>query len=214
MDDAVTRIITGAFYQSGQSCISVQRILAHESVYDSFKEKFVAATSQLVMGDPREEHTFIGPMIAESEASRLQGWVDEAVNDGARILTGGTRRGQMFQATVLEGAARESKVRCREAFGPVVLLDKFTRFEEALDQVNDSVFGLQAGIFTRDLYKAHQAWDRLEVGGVVIGDVPSWRVDNMPYGGVKESGLGREGIRYAMEDMSEIRLLVIRNPAG
>jgi acyl-CoA reductase-like NAD-dependent aldehyde dehydrogenase len=212
LEDAAERIVFGAFYQSGQSCIGVQRILVHESVYDRLREKLVAKTSVLRMGDPRDEETFIGPMISLAEAERLHGWIESAVARGARLLCGGKREGSMLEATLLEGVPKDEAVVCQEAFGPVAVLSRFEEFEEALAAVNDSVFGLQAGVFTRDLYKMQRAWDVLEVGGVVIGDVPSWRVDHMPYGGVKESGLGREGVRFAMEDMSEIRLLVIRTP--
>ena len=210
--DAVSRIVFGAFYQSGQSCIGVQRIFVHASVYDEFKTKLVAKTRALVMGDPKHEDTFIGPMISETEAERLQGWVDQAVSAGATILCGGQRAGRMLAATLLENVPENLAICTEEAFGPVAVLNRYTDFDDALAMTNDSQFGLQAGIFTRDIYKAHKAWDRLEVGGVLIGDVPSFRVDNMPYGGVKESGLGREGIRFAMEDMSEIRNLVIRTP--
>jgi acyl-CoA reductase-like NAD-dependent aldehyde dehydrogenase len=212
LDDAVARIIIGAFYQSGQSCIGVQRIIVHASVYDAFKEKLVTATEALVMGDPKEEATFIGPMISEGEAERLDGWIQSAVDKGARMLCGGGRSGAMLEATLLEDVPRDEPCYAEEAFGPVAVLSRFESFEDALAEVNDSVYGLQAGIFTRDLYKAQQAWDVLEVGGVVIGDVPSWRVDHMPYGGVKNSGLGREGIRWAIEDMTEPRLMVIRTP--
>ena len=191
-------------------CIGVQRIIVHEDVYEDFRDKLVLATRDLKCGDPRDEETFIGPMISEREAERLDGWIQSAVSSGAKLLCGGERDGAMLQATLLENVPPGEDVVCKEAFGPVALLTKFNDFAAALDEVNDSVFGLQAGIFTRDLYKAKKAWNKLEVGGVVIGDVPSWRVDHMPYGGVKDSGLGREGIRFAMEDMTEIRLLVIR----
>ena len=187
-------------------------MIAQESVYEELRNRLVAATEALVMGDPREESTFIGPMISEREAERLAGWIDAAVAGGAKLLCGGKREGAMLEATLLENVSRDADVVCQEAFGPVAVLSRFDDFQAAINEVNDSVFGLQAGIFTRDLYKAQQAWDELEVGGVVIGDVPSWRVDNMPYGGVKDSGLGREGILFAMEDMTEIRLLVIRTP--
>jgi acyl-CoA reductase-like NAD-dependent aldehyde dehydrogenase len=212
IDDAVARIVFGAFYQSGQSCVSVQRIIVHEDVYDEFKGKLVGATRALEAGDPKEESTFIGPMISEKEAARLHGWIEDAVARGATVLCGGNREGAVLEATLLEGVPKDADVCAREAFGPVALLSKFTDFDSALDTVNDSVYGLQAGVFTRDIYKAHRAWDRLEVGGVIIGDVPSWRVDHMPYGGVKDSGLGREGIRWSMEDMTEIRLMVLRTP--
>ena len=212
LDDAVARIVVGAFYQSGQSCISVQRVLVHEAVYDVFRAKLVAATSALKMGDPLDEATFIGPMISAGEAERLDGWIQAAVRRGAKLLCGGRRAGAMLEATLLEDAPSDTDVCAKEAFGPVAVLARFRDFDAALRLVNDSRFGLQAGVFTRDFYKAQRAWDELEVGGVVIGDVPSWRVDHMPYGGVKDSGLGREGVRFAMEDMTEIRLLVARTP--
>lgn len=212
LDDAARRLVFGAFYQSGQSCIGVQRIIIHETIYDDLRQRLVVATKKLVAGDPKDEMTFIGPMISEREASRLEDWLNAAVDSGGQLLCGGIRKGAMLTATLLENVPKDQDVCTKEAFGPVAVLSRFGSFQEALDEVNDSVFGLQAGIFTRDIYKIQKAWDELEVGGVVIGDVPSWRVDNMPYGGVKDSGLGREGIRFAMEDMTEIRNLVIRTP--
>jgi acyl-CoA reductase-like NAD-dependent aldehyde dehydrogenase len=212
LEDAVDRIVFGAFYQSGQSCIGVQRIIVHEKVYDALRKSLVEKTKRLESGDPKLESTFIGPMISEREATRLHGWVESAVKSGATLLCGGSREGAMLEATLLENVPCDADIVRQEAFGPVAVLSKFEDFDAALDEVNDSVFGLQAGIFTRDIYKAHAAWDRLEVGGVVIGDVPSWRVDHMPYGGVKDSGLGREGVKFAIEDMTEIRLMVIRTP--
>jgi acyl-CoA reductase-like NAD-dependent aldehyde dehydrogenase len=214
LDDAVDRIIFGAFYQSGQSCIGVQRIIIHADIYDDLRDRLCAKASRLVAGDPKHRDTFIGPMISESEARRLDNWIQEAVGSGATLLCGGKREGAMLEATLLEGVDRGSSVYREEAFGPVAILSRFTDFGAALDEVNDSKFGLQAGIFTRDLFKTLDAWDRLDVGGVVVNDVPSYRVDNMPYGGVKDSGLGREGVRFAMEDMTEIRNLVIRRGAG
>lgn len=212
LDDAVSRLVIGAFYQSGQSCIGVQRIMVHESIYEALRDKLVTAAQQLVAGDPKEESTFIGPMISESEAARLENWIESALSAGGKLLCGGQRRGAMLEATLLEQVPRDEPLCAGEAFGPVAVLSRFDSFDEALCEVNDSAFGLQAGVFTRDLYKMQKAWDKLDVGGVVIGDIPSWRVDNMPYGGVKDSGLGREGIRFAMEDMTEIRNLVIRTP--
>jgi acyl-CoA reductase-like NAD-dependent aldehyde dehydrogenase len=212
MKDAVERLIVGSFYQSGQSCISVQRILVHERVYDDLRDRLVAATSALKMGDPKQEDTFIGPMIDESEAKRIEAWVKAAVKAGARVLCGGRREGVMFEATLLEDVPKDQPLCAEEAFGPVAVLQRFSNFDDALEEVNASRFGLQAGVFTRDVYRIQRAWDRLEVGGVIVGDVPSWRVDNMPYGGVKDSGLGREGIRYAIDDMTELRLLVLRTP--
>ncbi len=212
LDHVAERLVFGAFYQSGQSCISVQRILIHRSLYAALKEKLVARVAALVHGDPRNEDTFIGPMISEGEAKRLHGWIEAARAAGANILTGGTREGAMLRATLIEGADKSLDVACQEAFGPVALIEPFDDFDAALERVDDSMFGLQAGIFTDSMSRAMHAWDVLDVGGVVIGDVPSWRVDNMPYGGVKDSGLGREGVRYAIEDMTEIRMFVVKDP--
>ena len=214
LEDAVERIIFGAFYQSGQSCIGVQRIVIHADIYDEMKKRLVAKSRPLVAGDPHDRKTFIGPMIDVKEAQRLDNWISEAVEGGAKLLCGGKRQGAMLEATLLEGVDRAATLYREEAFGPVAILSSFSDFDAALDEVNDSKFGLQAGIFTRDLFKTLDAWDRLEVGGVIVNDVPSYRVDNMPYGGVKDSGLGREGVRFAMEDMTEIRNLVIRRGAG
>ena len=212
IEDAIDRVIVGAYYQSGQSCISVQRLLVHSKIYDEFKSRYVEKVKALVSGDPSNEDTFIGPMISEGEAERLHGWIEEAKEKGATILCGGTRDGAMLEATVMENVPKDCDASAEEAFGPLSILVPFDDYDEALEEVNNSRYGLQAGVFTRDIYKANKAWDVLDVGGVVIGDVPSWRVDNMPYGGVKDSGLGREGIRYAIEDMSETRLMVIRTP--
>jgi acyl-CoA reductase-like NAD-dependent aldehyde dehydrogenase len=214
LDDAVERIVFGAFYQSGQSCIGVQRIIVHEDVYEEFRKRLVRKTKALVAGNPHDRETFIGPMIDVREAQRLDNWIRAAIEGGAKLLCGGKRDGAMLEATLLEDVDRSATLYREEAFGPVAILSRFSRFDDALNEVNDSKFGLQAGIFTRDLFKALDAWDRLEVGGIVINDVPSYRVDNMPYGGVKDSGLGREGVRFAMEDMTEIRNLVIRRGAG
>ena len=210
LDDAMERVIFGAFYQSGQSCIGVQRILIHADVYDRFRDMLVAKTATLIAGDPKDRDTFIGPMIHEKEASRLDGWVQEAVAKGGTLLCGGKRDGAMLEATLLENVPHDARIVTEEAFGPVAVLSKFTDFKAAMAEVNNSKFGLQAGVFTRDLFKMFDCWDHLDVGGVVINDVPSFRIDNMPYGGVKDSGLGREGIRFAMEDMTEIRNLLIR----
>ena len=212
LDDAVKRIVFGAFYQSGQSCIGVQRIIAHEAIYDDLKARLVDATRALKSGDPKDEDVFIGPMISEKEAVRLEQWIQSAQKAGGALLCGGERNGAVLEATLLENVPKDQPICAEEAFGPVAVLSRFRDFSEALDEVNDSAFGLQTGVFTRDLYHMLRAWDELEVGGVIIGDVPSWRVDHMPYGGVKESGLGREGVRFAMEDMTEIRNLVIRTP--
>jgi acyl-CoA reductase-like NAD-dependent aldehyde dehydrogenase len=210
LDHALARIVFGGYYQSGQSCIHVQRVIIHEAVYDRFRDMLAAKVKTLVMGDPKKRETFIGPMISEKEATRLKGWIDDAVAGGAKLLAGGGRKGAMLEATLLEGTSTDSDLYREEAFGPVVILSKFSEWKAALDEVNDSKFGLQAGIFTRDIHKVLDAWDLLDVGGVCVNEVSSYRVDNMPYGGVKDSGLGREGVRFAMEDMSEIRNLVIR----
>ncbi|HEX6612552.1 MAG TPA: aldehyde dehydrogenase family protein [Rhodanobacteraceae bacterium] len=212
LDFVIERLISGSFYQSGQSCIKVQRILVHVSLYDEVKQRFVDATKKLKAGDPKDPETFLGPMIDEAAAKRLESWINEAKQAGAKLLCGGERHGNMLQATVLENVAHDAKLSCMEAFGPVTVLAKFDAFDEALQLVNASGYGLQAGVFTGDLDHAMRAWDTLVEGGVIVGDIPSFRVDNMPYGGVKLSGMGREGVRYAMEDMSEARLLVIRDP--
>jgi acyl-CoA reductase-like NAD-dependent aldehyde dehydrogenase len=212
MDFVVSRLISGSFYQSGQSCIGVQRILVHASLYDEVKKRFVAAAKKLKTGDPKDPATFLGPMIDEAAAKRLEDWIAEAKKAGAKVLCGSKRNGSMLDATVLENVPRTASISRMEAFGPVALLEPFDDFEAALETVNDSEYGLQAGVFTDNLTHAMRAWDTLVEGGVIVGDIPSFRVDNMPYGGVKLSGFGREGIRYAIEDMSERRLLVIRDP--
>ncbi|TWI11875.1 aldehyde dehydrogenase family protein [Aerolutibacter ruishenii] len=210
LDHVVQRLVFGAYYQSGQSCISVQRIYVHASLHDRLRRKLKAAVAKLPMGDPRDENTFIGPMIDEAAAKRVEAWIDEARDGGAKRLAGGKRTGNLLPATLLERVPRSCTLYREEAFGPVAFIEPFEHFEDAIARVNDSRFGLQAGMFTGRIDHAMQAWDRLEVGGVVVGDVPSFRVDNMPYGGVKDSGQGREGVRSAIEDMTEPRLLVIR----
>jgi acyl-CoA reductase-like NAD-dependent aldehyde dehydrogenase len=216
-EHAVARLMIGAFYQSGQSCISVQRIFIHRSIYEDFKARLVRAAAGLKMGDPMEEDTFLGPLITEDDARRIEHWVAEAVQRGARPACGGRRKGSFFEATLLEAVPDDTALGCQEAFGPVATLEPFDTVEAACRRVNASRFGLQAGIFTNDLDAAFYAFNELEVGGVVVNDVPSFRADHMPYGGVKESGLGREGVRFAMEDMTERRLLVLsgvgRRPA-
>jgi acyl-CoA reductase-like NAD-dependent aldehyde dehydrogenase len=210
LDAVVARLVFGAFYQSGQSCISVQRVLAHESIYEPLRERLVDRARALRAGDPRAEETSLGPMIDEPAAVRLEQRIARAVASGARLLTGGKRTGAMLEATVLEAVPHDEPLYAEEAFGPVVMLERFTDFAAALEAVNASEYGLQAGVFTDSLPHTLAAWDELEVGGVIVGDVPSFRVDNMPYGGVKGSGVGREGVRYAIHDMTEERLLVVR----
>lgn len=209
LDHIARRLIFGAYYQSGQSCISVQRILVHRSILASLREVLIPQIKALRSGNPREEETFLGPLIDEASAIRIVRWIEEARSKGAKILCGGNRLGSMVDATLLEDVPTSLSIYNEEVFGPVAMLMPFDTFEEALTEINRSEYGLQAGIFTDRIEHAMQAWDKLEVGGVVIGDIPSFRVDNMPYGGVKGSGFGREGIRYAMEDMSETRLMVM-----
>lgn len=214
LDHVVERLVFGAYYQSGQSCISVQRIHAHRDIHDALKKKLQARVKSLAMGDPREEKTFIGPMIDEDAAKRLESWIAAARKAGAKVLAGGPRSGNMLPAHLLEKVPRDGELYRKEAFGPVAIIEPFDDFAGALDRVNDSDFGLQAGVFTARLDHAMQAWERLEVGGVIVGDVPSFRVDHMPYGGVKDSGTGREGVRWAIADMTEERLLVLRSAPG
>ena len=204
-----TRIATFAMYQAGQSCISVQRVLAHRAVADALTERVVKAVEGLVTGVPTDPATDVGPLIDEPAARRVESWVDEAVAAGARVLTGGTRDGATYAPTVLTDVPADAKVSCEEVFGPVVVLDTVDSVDEAFARVNDSRFGLQTGVFTRDLQVAFRAAAVLEVGGVVVGDVPSFRADQMPYGGVKDSGTGREGVHAAMEDLTEERVLVL-----
>jgi acyl-CoA reductase-like NAD-dependent aldehyde dehydrogenase len=211
IDDAVERCIFGGYYQSGQSCISVQRIYLHRDIYDAFREKFVKAVRAIRTGDPRDEKTFVGPIISEDDANRIEKTIQDAVKRGGRLLCGGTRKGRMLEPAVLEGVPRDAEASCQEIFGPVTLLDSFADFDQALAEVNNSQYGLQAGVFTRDIGHIQKAWDELQVGGVMINEIPSWRMDHMPYGGSKDSGLGREGLRWAIESMTEARLLVIRS---
>ena len=211
LDEVVERLVFGAYYQSGQSCISVQRILVHRDVHDALVKKLVAAVKKLKAGDPREEATFIGPVIDEAAATRIDGWIHAALRGGAKALVRGKRLGNLLGASLLRDIPHDADLQRKEAFGPIACIDVFDNFDDAIARVNDSDFGLQAGVFTARIDHAMRAWDRLEVGGVVVGDVPSVRVDNMPYGGIKQSGVGREGVRCAIEDMTEPRLLVLRD---
>ncbi|PKL96315.1 MAG: aldehyde dehydrogenase [Gammaproteobacteria bacterium HGW-Gammaproteobacteria-8] len=211
IDDAVERLVFGGFYQSGQSCISVQRVQIHRDIYAEVRQKLVEKVAALKGGDPYDHDTFIGPLISVDDAKRVVEWIAEAVDKGATLLVGGERDGAIVRPAVLEGVARDCRIYDNELFGPAMVIEPFDDFDSALDVMNDSRYGLQAGLFVRDIGKIRKAWDRLDVGGVIINDVPSFRADHMPYGGVKDSGLGREGIRYAIEDMTEIRLLAIRD---
>ncbi|MBI5676517.1 MAG: aldehyde dehydrogenase family protein [Nitrospirae bacterium] len=209
LDYAVAQCVTGAFVYSGQVCISVQRIYAHEKIYDRFKSLFLEKMKTLKIGDPLDDATFIGPMIDNENLKRVDMWVNEAVEKGAKILAGGKRTGNFYEPTVLSDTTPEMKVNCMEVFAPVVTLEKIRNFEEGLQAVNNSEYGLQAGVFTKDLRNAYAAFEKLEVGGVIINDIPNYRVDHMPYGGVKMSGFGREGLRFAIEQMTELRLMVL-----
>lgn len=207
---AAKRVAVGGFAFAGQSCISVQRVYVHDAVFDAFAKELVRNVEALKVGDPLDPLTDVGPMIEEDEAARVDEWVREAVAAGGRVLTGGKRLGgAMYAPTVMTGVPSTAKVCAEEVFAPLVGLWPFSRLEDALAGVNRSRFGLQAGVFTRDLAGAFLAYDALEVGGVIVNDVPTWRIDHMPYGGVKESGLGREGPRYTIEEMTEPRLMVI-----
>ena len=206
---AAERCVVGGFAYAGQTCISVQRILVEQSVYGKFTDLLIEAVKQLKTGDPMDESTDVGPLIRESDAIRTTAWIDEAVRAGARLLCGGRRTHNVVEPTILTGTKPDMKVNCQEIFGPVVTVEPYQNFDQALRQVNNSVYGMQAGIFTRDAKLLFHAYEELEVGSVIAGDVPSFRIDHMPYGGVKDSGLGREGLRYAIEEMTEPKLLVM-----
>ena len=209
-DALIHRLIGGAYNHAGQVCISVQRILVHADVYAELKKKLVSQLKKIKAADPNLDSTLVGPMIKEAEAQRLKKWIDKAVKKGAKILVGGELKGVMFEPTLLEQVDLNLEVYKDEVFGPVAILEKYSSFEQGIARINQSRFGLQAGIYTQSLEKMLYAWDQLQVGGVIINDIPSFRVDNMPYGGVKDSGLGREGIQSAIRDMQEERLLVIK----
>ncbi len=206
---AASRIATFANYQGGQSCISVQRVIADATVYDALVEKVVAKVRAQVTGDPSDEATEVGPLVDEKAAERVESWVDDAVAKGAKLLTGGTREGATYAPTVLAELPADAILATSEVFGPVLSLHRVDGTDEAFAAVNDSLFGLQAGVFTHDVRTAFRAHRELEVGGVIIGDAPSYRADQMPYGGVKDSGVGREGVRYAMDDYTQEKVLVL-----
>lgn len=210
LEDIAERLVFGGYYQSGQSCISVQRVLVHESHYPALKALLHARVAALPIGDPHQQDTFIGPLIDEAAAQRIEQQIAEALAHGAVLVHGAPRQGNLLPPQLLENVPTHLPLYRQEVFGPVLLLETFSDFDEAIARVNSSDYGLQAGVFTARLDHSLRAWDRLEVGGVIIGDVPSFRVDNMPYGGVKASGTGREGVRSAIADMSEERLLVLR----
>ena len=208
---AIQRCILGGYAYAGQVCISVQRIFIQEKAYDDFTAVFVKGVKQLNVGDPLLEDTDVGPMIDEASAIQTENWVNEAVSRGAKLLTGGNRDGTIYEPTVLANVPRDAKVSCQEVFAPVVVLDSYKTFEEAINKVNESIFGLQAGVFTKDIEKAFKAYNEIDVGGVIVNDIPTYRVDHMPYGGVKDSGFGREGVKYAMEEMTELKIMVVNH---
>ncbi len=212
LDWAVQRCLVGAFSYAGQVCISVQRLFVHRDVWEPFMERFVEGARAIAVGDPMDPETRLGPMVDLEAAQRIGRWVDEAVAAGAKALVGGKGEGQAYPATVLTDVPRDAAVCTKEAFAPIVVAAPFDDFDAVLGEVNDSRFGLQAGVFTNDLSHAWRAFEELEVGGVILNDVPTYRIDHMPYGGVKDSGLGREGLRFAIEDMTELRILVLAQP--
>jgi len=212
IDWAVKRAVTGSFAYAGQTCISVQRVFIHEDVWDDFMGRFTEAAAALKVGDPMDPATDVGPMVDEANARRTQAWVEEAVAMGGRVLLGGQARGTYFPPTILTDVPFAARVCSSEAFAPLVVAFKFSAMDEAIHRVNDSDFGLQTGVFTNDIGHAWAAFNELEVGGVIINDIPSYRIDHMPYGGVKDSGQGREGLRWAIEDMTELRIMVLAWP--
>ncbi len=213
LDETIPRLVLGAFAYAGQICISVQRIYVHDSIYDTFIQKFTdEILENCVYGDPMDERTIVGPMINLDAAKRAENWIKEAVKDGATILVGGKRDKNILQPTILTNTSPDMKVVCEEVFAPIVIIESYSEFKQALNMVNNSYYGLQAGVFTHDLRKIQQAYMQLDVGGVIVNDYPTFRIDPMPYGGTKDSGLGREGLRYAIEEMTELKLLVIKGP--
>jgi acyl-CoA reductase-like NAD-dependent aldehyde dehydrogenase len=209
VDVAADRCVVGGFSYAGQSCISVQRIYVQRSIQEQFLARLLAGVRKLQVGDPLNEATDVGPMISEEAARRAASWIEEAVAGGAKLHAGGKREGAVLQPTVLTNVRAEMKVSCEEVFAPVVIIESYDEFADAIRRVNDSPFGLQAGIFTRDSKLLFSAFENLEVGGVIVGDMSAFRIDHMPYGGVKDSGIGREGLRYAIEEMTEPRILVL-----
>jgi len=206
---AAERCVTGGFVYAGQTCISVQRILVERPAFKAFTDLLLTGVSRLKVGDPMDDDTDLGPLIRESDAIRATEWVQEAIQDGATLLAGGKRHGSVLEPTVLTGTRPDMKVNCQEIFAPVVTVEPYDDFSQALRLINESPYGLQAGVFTRDVQRIFQAYEEMEVGGVIAGDVPSFRIDHMPYGGIKDSGMGREGLRYAIEEMTEPKLLVM-----
>ena len=206
---AVQRCVAGGFSYGGQTCISVQRIFVHQPIFDQFKEQLVQGVRKLKCGDPAADTTDVPPLVRERDAIRVVQWIDEAVQSGAKLLCGGMRKGSMVEPTVLTDTTPNMRVNSAEIFGPVVTVEPYETFDEAIRLINGSQYGLQAGLMTHDARLIQTAFDEIEVGGLIVGDVPTFRMDQMPYGGVKDSGLGREGVRYAIEDMTERKLMVM-----
>jgi acyl-CoA reductase-like NAD-dependent aldehyde dehydrogenase len=209
MDEAASRTVFGAFGYSGQSCVSLQRAFVERSIFQTYLWKVVEHSAKLVAGDPSNEATEIGPLARAAEAERVEAWIKEAVEGGAKLVAGGERRGSLVTPAILTGTKPGMKVRDEEVFGPVVVIEPYDDFEQAMADVNHSKYGLQAGLLTRDAGRILTAYRELEVGALIVGESPSWRMDPMPFGGIKDSGLGREGIRSAIEEMTEPRMLVL-----
>ncbi len=207
LEIAVPRCVIGAFSYSGQVCISIQRLYVHKNIFENFMAEFIPQVEKLKIGDPLEEDTDIGPMISEDAAVRAQAWIKEAEREGAKLATGGEREDNVLKPAVLTDVKPEMKVMCIEAFAPVVSIVKFEKIEDAIDMVNNSIYGLQAGVYTQNIANAFKAIKELQVGGVMVNEIPTFRADHMPYGGVKESGLGREGVRFAIEEMTNIKMV-------
>ena len=208
--DAVPRCVVSAFANSGQVCISLQRLYVHRDIASDFTRRFLDATARLKVGNPVDEDTDVGPMIDEDEAKRAESWISEAVAEGAHLLAGGKRDGNLLQPTVLTNVRPDMKVMCIEAFAPLVSIYEYDIFEDAVRMIEDSPYGLQAGLYTNDLRKAFYAVDHINAGGIMVNDTSIFRVDHMPYGGNKMSGLGREGVRFAIEEMTNIKMVVIK----
>ncbi len=213
VETAVARCVAGGFGYAGQTCISVQRIYIHQSQYERFLQSFLEKVRNLPMGNPALETTVVGPLINEQAANRVETWIQEAVSHGAKIETGGSRHGTVMEPTALTNVSPHMKVCCEEIFGPVVTISAYTKLQDALELMNSSPFGMQAGIFTSNIDSMYQAYDRLEVGAVLVNEIPTFRADHMPYGGIKQSGLGREGVRYAIQELTEPKLLIVKSPS-
>ena len=214
LKDVVKKCMNGAFSIAGQSCISTQRIFIHDSLYKKFLKEFVSGVRKIKVGDPLNENTHMGSLISEEAARRVESWVEEAKKNGARIECGGRRKNAFYWPTVLTGVKKNMKISCEEVFGPICLVEAYDDFNAVLQRVNDTPYGLQAGLYSHNVNKIWKAYETIDVGGLIINETPTWRIDHMPYGGIKDSGLGREGLKYAMTEMTELKLLVMRNPSS